>query len=88
MTTASTYVQFNDGTQDFNFSVDFSYRCKAERDPYGTGDSPTGYEVDVYINSVTLQHDPNGIELFDFLDVATLDIVDEACEQYAIDQAQ
>lgn len=86
MTTASTYVQFSDGWQDFNFSVEFSYTCKVERDPYGTGDSPTSYEVDVTLDSVTLQTDKEGVELLEFLCDATLECIEQDCIEYAIEE--
>jgi hypothetical protein len=86
MTTASTYVQFNDGAQDFKFSVDFSYTCEVCVDPYATGDSPTSYEVNVTLDSVTLQSDSEGVELLDFLDQSTLEIIEQKCTEYAIEE--
>jgi hypothetical protein len=86
MTTASTYVQFDDGAQDFKFSVDFSYTCEKCLDPYGTGDSPTSYEVNVTLDSVTLQSDSEGVELLDFLDEDTLERIEQGCIEYAIEE--
>ena len=86
MTTASTYVQFNDGAQDFMFSVDFRYTCEKCLDPFATGDSPISYEVDVDLGSVTLQSDIEGVELLDFLDEATLERIEQECIEYAIEE--
>jgi hypothetical protein len=86
MTTASTYIQFNDGAQDFKFAVDFSYTCKVERDPCGTGDSPTSYEVDVTLDSVTLQSDSEGVELLDFLSCSVIELIEQECIEYAIEE--
>lgn len=84
MATASIYSQFNDGAQEFKFSVDFSYTCKVERDPYGTGDSPTRYDVDVTLDSVTLQSDTEGVELLDFLSATVIELIEQDCIDYVI----
>lgn len=42
---AVIYKETEDGEQEIKVAV--SGKVYAERDPYGTGDSPTSYEVDI-----------------------------------------
>jgi hypothetical protein len=53
--------------------LDVYYDCTITRDPYGTGDSPTEYEVD--IQAVEIAGDTQDIQ----------DILADRCIEYIID---
>lgn len=66
----SCYVtMLNDLNEEVEFSVDYEYT--AEKDPYGTGDSPTAY----LITWARVSLDGNNIT--SFLRDDTLDYIDE-----------
>ena len=66
----SCYVtMLNDLNEEVEFSVDYEYSI--EKDPYGTGDSPTAYVITCC--SVSL----DGYDITSFLTDETLEYIDE-----------
>lgn len=53
---------------------DVYYDCTVERDPYGTGDSPTEYQIDI----ISIEA---GADTQDLQDVLGNNIVDEIIEE-------